>query len=685
MISVDNETIRFLIIDASAQAAEALLTLFRESGYSTRGTHVSSGEELEQALSGRWDLLLISDAAMFASVQQIFTLVNQKDVDLPVIVLSASDEDHLPLLKMGARSVVPAGHDEYLLSVVQKEMTDLKTRRHHRRMSVALHESEKQRRLLLDDQVDAIVYVNHGRIQYANAAFLMLLGVPEGESIAGSAFKDLIAASDQQDVDQFLTGVEENGHALAAIQCLLVDRDASEIDCRAVVSATSFNGEFTLSLQIKPFESQTSEKKSEPALDTGLVESAQFDHALDVAIQRAVSGKGMSALCCIHVETFKVVDGQYGQSVSEKYLAMVAQSLAALFTSTQPLTSIGAGNFAVLLRDGQEQEVKRVADAVLSAVAEEDISIDGQLLPVKLSLGAVLLNENSSDANHLMLYARQATVQAQKSGGHQLAIYQKQKVDSVRAATRQLAGMVSQALKTRQLRLSYQPVISLAGSVSEYYEVSFTMTDVQGREHLATAFRPKLEKTALWSKLDRWQLIEASKELIAKRQQGSDTRLLVHVGGFSVTDDSFLPWLKVALDTGGIPAEALAIQLSEQNLARYPAEVADFLSALKAMGCQSVISEFGCSLNPLEAIANLEVDWVKLDRSFTDGLRNDGDVKELQKMLQALSNSGKKVLVPGIESADEMAPVWQFGADFIQGSYVNPPADTMDFDFGSDS
>ena len=98
-----------------------------------------------------------------------------------------------------------------------------------------------------------------------------------------------------------------------------------------------------------------------------------------------------------------------------------------------------------------------------------------------------------------------------------------------------------------------------------------------------------------------------------------------------------------------------------------------------------MISEFGCSLNPLEAIANLEVDWVKLDRSFTECLRNDGDVKELQKMLKALSNSGKKVLVPGIESADEMAPVWQFGADFIQGSYVNPPADAMDFDFGSDS
>ncbi len=686
MISVDNDTIRFLIIDASEQAAESLLNLFRESGYSTRATHVSSEDELEEALSGRWDLLLISDIATFAGFQQIFALVNKKDVDLPVIVLSDPDEDHLTLLKMGARAVVPAGHDEYLLNVVQKEMTDLKTRRHHRRMSVALYESEKQRRLLLDDQVDAIVYVNQGRIQYANSAFLTLLGVPGEESVDGLAFRDLIAAADQQDVEQFLTGVEESGQALSAIQCSLVARDNSEIPIRAVICATSFNGEFTLSLQINLFESavHNPEQRSSEN-DVRLVESGEFDQSLDVAIQRAVSGKNKAALCCIHVENFKAIDEQHGKSVSEKYLTMVAYKLAVLFTSAQPLTSIGAGNFAVLLRDGQEQEVKRQVDSVLSDSVQRDMTIEGHLLSVKLSLGAVLLNENSSDANRLMLYARQATVQAQKNGGNQLVIYQKPKIDSVRAATRQLAGMVSQAMKTRQLRLSYQPVICLAGSPSEYYEASFCMTDTQGREHQAAVLRPKLEKTALWSKLDRWQLIEATKGLIAKRSHGSDTRLLVHVGGFSVTDNTFLPWLQTALKQASIPAEAISIQLSEQNLTRYPQEVSDFLAGLNAIGCQSVISGFGCSLNPLEAIANQKVDWVKLDRSFAEGLRKDGDTQELQKILAALGKTGKKVVVPDIESAVEMAPVWQFGADFIQGSYVSAPADTMDFDFGSDS
>ena len=446
MISVDNDTIRFLIIDASAEAAETLLNLFREAGYSTRASRVSSQDELDDALAGRWDLLLVSDPSAFANVQQIIDSINQKDLDLPVII--CSDEDHFTFLKVGARAVVPVGHDEYLLTVVQKEMADLKTRRHHRRMSIALHESEKQRRLLLDDQMDAVVYVNHGCIQYANAAFMRLLGVTEGLSLDGEPFKNLIAADDQQDVDAFLLGVEESGQALAVIQCPLVAHDGTEIHSRAVISATSFNGEFTLSLQIKPIEpTEAGQPPERPAVrnDVGLVEQTQFGQALDVAIQRAVSGKGNGSLCCIHVETFKAIDERHGEQVSEKFLRTVARTLATHFTSAQPLASIGAGNFAVLLRDGQEQEVKSQVEALLGSLVE--VTIDGHSLAVRLSLGAVLLNENSSDANRLMLYARQATVQAQKNGGSQFVIYQKQKADSVRAATRQLAGMVSQAFK----------------------------------------------------------------------------------------------------------------------------------------------------------------------------------------------------------------------------------------------
>ena len=256
----DNNTIRFLIIDSSAREAESFLNVFRESGYSTRATQINSLNDLTDTTSGwqQWDLLLIAEPPELLNYSRIFDYLNRKDVDLPVILLVNPDDetDELSMIKMGARAVIPLGHDEHLLTVALKELEDLKVRRHHRRMSVALHESEKQRRLLLDDQVDAVVYVNHGRIQFANSAFINILGLPEEESLNGKLFRDLIITKDQQDVEAFLLGVEESGQALAVIQCPLVAHNGSEIPASVVISPTSFNGEFTLSLQIKPVEEE---------------------------------------------------------------------------------------------------------------------------------------------------------------------------------------------------------------------------------------------------------------------------------------------------------------------------------------------------------------------------------------------------------------------------------------------
>ena len=696
MASGDKDTIRFLIIDSSTREAESFLNVFRESGYSTRANQINSLEDLTDATSGQqhWDLLLMAEPPEPLSHSQIFDYINQKDVDLPGIVLVNPDDDEtdsLSLMKMGARAIIPLGHDEYLLTVALKELGDLKVRRHHRRMSVALHESEKQRQLLLDDQVDAVVYVNHGRIQFANSAFINLLGLPEEDSLDGKLFKDLIITKDQQDVEEFLMGIEESGQALAVIQCPLVAHNGSEVPASAVISPTSFNGEFTLSLQIKLSKEEGEQEsvdktleESAPDNETGLFDRKLFDQELDIAIQRAVEGKAKSTLCYLHLETLKATHEQHGKDVSQKLFKAVAKKITSHLDAMHHVSSMGGANFAALLREGEEQDIKVLVESLLAAVTAEDIVIDQHELPVKLSIGAVILSDTVSDAETLTVQSRQATVLAQKKGGNQLCFYQKRKVSSVRSVEKQLAGMVSQAMKNKKFRLSYQPVISLAGSPAEYYEVSFVMTDAEGKDHDASEFRPKLEKVSLWNKLDRWQLIEASKALMAKRKEGSDTRLLMHVGGFSATDDTFVPWMKVALKAAGIPTDAVAIELSEQNLARYSDVIPDFFSSLKEMGCQTVVSEFGCSLNPLEGIAHLDIDLVKIDQSFTEGLISGENTKELQKMIQALSQSGRKVIVPGIETAEEMTPVWQFGADFIQGSYMQPPSENMDFDFGAD-
>ncbi len=694
------DTIRLLIVDPSNEEAEALLNVFRDAGHATRGGHITSHESLEQVMSNRqkWDLLLISELTEDLTLTGIQDYIAQQGRDIPAIMLTdyADVSETLEYIKLGVRAVVARNSDEHLLICAGKEVEDLKIRRHYRRMSVALNESEKQRRMLLDDQIDAIVYVGEGIVRYANPAFLELLELQGSDAIVGKHFKELVASNDRQEVDDFLTSIEDSGQGVAAIQCPLLLNGKTEQPIRAVVTPTSFQGEYTLSLLVRAehqnqsVEDVEQEVLQEAAADstTGMFDKKQFGEQLDVAIQRVVTGKGKMTLLCISLDTLKPVHEKGGRKMSQPMLASVAKRLGSTLGTEHPAASWGGGYFMSLLNVDGEKPVKTLIDELIDELTEnvtkDMVSVDSHQLPVRLSFGAIMLSDTNNDPKTLLVRARHACSQSQKQGGGKLSFYQKRKINVVSSVEKHMAGMVSQAMKHDQIKLFYQPVISLKGSKEEYYEVFLRMTDVRGREHDADNFRSKLDKNSLWGKIDRWQVIQASKDLMAKRKDGHDTRLLLHLGGSSISDSSFLPWMGVALKAAGIPSEAVTIELSEPNLVRYRQEIPVFFNALKEMGCRIAISEFGCSLNPMATIEPLPVDFIKVDPSFTKDITSDNKGDELQEMIKTLAENGRKVIVPQVENSAEMAPLWHSGVDFIQGQFLQEPTETMTFDFGSE-
>ncbi|WP_172806856.1 EAL domain-containing protein [Endozoicomonas arenosclerae] len=690
----NRDTLRLLIVDASSEEAEALLNVYRDAGYPTRAHHITSMESLEEALSGnqKWDLMIISSVELpeGLTINLVLDRVDQQGRDIPSIVLSEHPEDeHLELFKLGVRSVIALDNDELLLLTSDREVEDLNTRRHYRRMSVALNESEKQRRNLLDDQVDAIIYISEGQVKYSNPAFNELVGLDEGTSLAGKSFTDLVAEKDRREVGDFLASIEDSGQALAAIQCPLLAAEG-EVSVRAMVSPTSFDGRYTLSLLVRPQETedapeieQEEVEVARPDSETHLYDREAFKEQLDVAMQRVVAGKDKFALVCITLDSLRALHAKGGKRVSQPYHKEVSTRLG-LGLIEHKAASWSGDCVMVLVKAGDEKTVQTLSEQLLKEVTAESVMVGKNELPVKVSLGGVMLTDTSSDLKTQLVRARHAATLSQKQGGGKLSFYQKRKVNSVSSVEKHLAGMVSQALKNDDFKLMYQPVVSLKGSAEKHFEVQLHMVDVRGREHDSINFRNKLDKNALWSKVDRWQIIEAGKELMESTRSKDRIRLFMHLGGNAILEKEFLPWMGVALKAAGIPPSSVVIEISEQNIVRFNKQAPAFFKSVKELGYCTGVSEFGCSLNPMETIAPLELDYVKVDPSFTKDLTSESQGEELKEMIMALSEEGQKVVVPQVQSAVEMAPLWHTGVDFIQGDFLQEPSERMDFDFESE-
>jgi EAL domain-containing protein (putative c-di-GMP-specific phosphodiesterase class I) len=56
----------------------------------------------------------------------------------------------------------------------------------------------------------------------------------------------------------------------------------------------------------------------------------------------------------------------------------------------------------------------------------------------------------------------------------------------------------------------------------------------------------------------------------------------------------------------------------------------------------------------------------------------------LTQMIRELQSHGKLTIVPMVESATVLAALWQAGANYIQGHYLQEPSTEMNYDFTSD-
>ena len=150
-------------------------------------------------------------------------------------------------------------------------------------------------------------------------------------------------------------------------------------------------------------------------------------------------------------------------------------------------------------------------------------------------------------------------------------------------------------------------------------------------------------------------------------------------------DPEFLEWLGVAIKAARLPSDAVIFQVTEQDAASYVRQTREFLEGLQKMHCRASLSRFGLSEDPFELLKHIPADFVKLDGQKIDNISDNAGLREsVTEMIRELQGAGKLTIVPMVESATVLSALWQAGANYIQGHYLQEPSTEMDYDFSTD-
>jgi EAL domain-containing protein (putative c-di-GMP-specific phosphodiesterase class I) len=141
-----------------------------------------------------------------------------------------------------------------------------------------------------------------------------------------------------------------------------------------------------------------------------------------------------------------------------------------------------------------------------------------------------------------------------------------------------------------------------------------------------------------------------------------------------VRDKSLLPWLGNQLKATRIDAARIVFEVSEQVAAEHLADTLDMANGLRKAGFLFALEHFGTGRDPGRLLAQLPVNFIKVDGTLMQGLAVDQGLQ--QRVREFVDQAkGRKIgtIAERVEDANTMAVLWQLGIEFIQGYFVHEP------------
>ncbi len=412
---------------------------------------------------------------------------------------------------------------------------------------------------------------------------------------------------------------------------------------------------------------------------TGIPNRGLFRERLDLAWGESRKPGQSFALGILDLDYFKEVNDSLGHAAGDRLLAQVARRLERVLKSSDTLARLGGDEFGLLLGEAAPEILPRLCGRILSVLREPFDLGQAAPAPVRISgsLGIVLSPDDPSDPETLLAHADLALYRAKGRGRDAWAFYEPAMEERAREA-QTIREEFSRALVSGELVLHYQPQVDLhSGRIAGVEALVRWNHPTRGLLPPA-AFIEIVESSNLTAALGRWVLSEAIAQQDRWQAAGLALRMSVNIGARHFLSEDFLSSL------GEIPAlegrfghpEALEIllEIPESEILRDPARARRGIEGCRKMGLSVSLDDFGTGQASIRTLQELEIDEVKIDRSFIRNLMEDP--KDLAVVANLLRTARMLLIRPvakGAESEAEGQILAHLGCPVLQGSVLSLP------------
>ena len=547
-----------------------------------------------------------------------------------------------------------------------------------KRAEVALQESEKRMRSVLDNVSDGLATIDQaGIIESANPAVVKLFGYVEDE-LKGQQANILIATTHRAAFDNYLQRrLTLDIPVSGAHETMGKRKNGSLFPLEFVVSSMQVGSRH---LFIATLRDISERKAHTDALEyqalhdalTGLPNRSLFGDRLRQALLAARRNQKMFGVLLLDLDRFKDINDSLGHDRGDSLLQEVTARLRGVLRATDTIARLGGDEFAVLTTDAKHPEdVLATARKILASLAGP-FAIGDQMVETGASIGIAMYPIHGDDPGTLLRRADVAMYVAKRSGGG-YALYQpEQEAQTMRRSG--LAGELRRSIPQGELVLHYQPQVTLATGAINVVEALVRWNHPREGLMPPDRFIPMAEETGIIHPLTAWVIDSALSQLCKWIADGLDVSVSLNVSPRNIEDHSLEEMVARALGNFKVEPSRMTLEITEG--VAMSAAAAKALRRLHEIGVRLALDDFGTGYSSLLYLMRLPVNEIKIDRSFVSALASDPDSGAIVRSAVGLGhNLGLRVVAEGLQDRMAEAVLVEAGCDAAQGFLVGRPMD----------
>ena len=373
-----------------------------------------------------------------------------------------------------------------------------------------------------------------------------------------------------------------------------------------------------------------------------------------------------ATLLLIDLDTFETTRSRYGRDQADQVLRVVADRLRTLVRPADLVARTGPAEFGILLH-GDESDASALAERLLSSITEPVLVRNTEIsATANIGITAIL---DTDQVSSVLRKADNALDAAKGAGRLRTATFDTALFEQLERDER-LEADLADAISSGQIAMHYQPEVSLRTgellsfeALARWDHPEFGMLD-------SIEFVAHAERIGLIRDIDELALAEACQqmELWQRQYPGRVRSIRVNISGSSVRSTSYVEHIRTTVAAYNITPDTLWFEISEDELLQDGEAPLEQLEAIKTIGCNILIDDFGHGLSSFAVLRRLPVDALEIAPALIGALGADPDASTIvAATIQLAQTLGLECVAEGVENVTQVMELIELGCQRAHG------------------